>query len=197
VSRLGQLARKYRQGAHQTVLATEIKLFLLATLLYIADIETLDRSASHLKDMRHQFVGQEIALEVTHDLMNFDNNLPLAVGRDLEGLDIRIDDLPLTFPIAAHPITSVHVATFHSICPNDIGLNGRENALDVAAIEEGIDSSEEFHVIGHSNSILPFHLRRLSNRLGARITLLTMTEGFMPSVSRKLSDLRREDRADK
>ncbi len=67
---------------------------------------------------------------------------------------MRIDGRPLTFPIAAHLITSVDVATFHSICPNDIGMHGRESALDLAAVEKGIGSSEELHVIGYSVSPL-------------------------------------------
>jgi hypothetical protein len=77
---------------------------------------------------------------VMHNLMNFDNQFPLAVWRDLDGLDMRIDDRPLTFPIAAHLIAPVDVATFHSICPNHIGMHGREDSLDLATIEEFIDS---------------------------------------------------------
>jgi len=53
----------------------------------------------------------------------------------------RIDHRPLTLPIAAHLIVSLDVATFHSICPNEVGIDGRKNAFDVPAIEEGIDSS--------------------------------------------------------
>src|SRR5690348_18059682 len=108
----------------------------LPALRYIADIETLDQPILHLEDVDHQSVGKEIALEVTHHLMNVNNDFSLAVGREIDGLDSRIDDRPLTFPIAAHLITSVHVATFHSICPNDIGMHGRENALDLAGVEE-------------------------------------------------------------
>jgi hypothetical protein len=88
--------------------------------------------------------------------MNFDNDFSFAVGRDLDRLDMRIDDRPLTFPIAAHLITPVDVATFHSICPNDIGMHGRENALDLAAVEKGIHSSEQFLIIRHSVSPLSF-----------------------------------------
>ena len=73
--------------------------------------------------------------------MNFDCDFSLVVGRDLEWLDLRIDDRPLTFPLAAYLITSVGVATFHSLCPNDIGMHGRENTPDAAAIEEGVHSS--------------------------------------------------------
>jgi hypothetical protein len=109
--------------------------------LYIADIETLDEPVLYLEDVDHHSVGQEIALWVTHHLMNFDNEFPLAVGADLGGFDMRIDHRPLTLPIAAHLIASVDVATLHSICPNDVGMHGRENAFDVPAIEEGIDSS--------------------------------------------------------
>jgi hypothetical protein len=109
--------RKYRH----TLLATEIEPLPLATLRYVADIETLDQPVSHLKDVGHRSVGQEIAFRVTHHLMNFDSDFSLAVGRDLDGLDMRIDDRPLTFPIAADLITSVNVAAFHSVCPNVTG----------------------------------------------------------------------------
>ena len=42
-----------------------------------------------------------------------------------------------------------------------VGVHGRENAFAVPAIEEGIDSSQEFHVIRHS--ILSFHLCLLAD----------------------------------
>ncbi len=69
-----------------------------------------------------------------------DNDFPLAIGRDLDGLDMRIEDRPLTFPIAAHVVASVDVATFHSFCPNDGRDAWRRDALDVAAIKEVIHS---------------------------------------------------------
>jgi hypothetical protein len=56
-------------------------------------------------------------------------------------LDMRIDGCQLTLPIAAHPIKSVDVAPVHSIRPNDLGIHGREDALNVAANEDGIDPS--------------------------------------------------------
>ena len=55
--------------------------------------------------------------------------------------------IALALPIVAPLIASVDAASFHSIRPNDLGIHGRVNALDVTAIEEGIDSSEEFDVI--------------------------------------------------
>jgi hypothetical protein len=36
----------------------------------------------------------------------------------------------------------VDVATFHSICPNYLGMHGGEDTLDLAVIEAGIHSSE-------------------------------------------------------
>jgi hypothetical protein len=59
----------------------------------------------------------------------------------LGGDSIAPDLGPLTIPIVAHLIASLDVATFHSICPNEVGIDGRKNAFDVPAIEEGIDSS--------------------------------------------------------
>ena len=72
--------------------------------------------------MGHPFVGFEIAVEVIHHLMSCDNYFALTVGCDLDGLDIRIDDCPLTLPIAAHAIASVDVAPVHSIRPKDLGI---------------------------------------------------------------------------
>src|SRR5579862_8810369 len=63
---------------------------------------------------------------------------------------MRIDNRPLALPIAAHPVASVDVASFHSIRPNDLGVDGREKALDLTAIEKGIDPSDEFDVIRHA-----------------------------------------------
>jgi hypothetical protein len=42
------------------------------------DIETLDQPVSHLEDVDHQSVSQELALKVKHHLMNFGNDFPLA-----------------------------------------------------------------------------------------------------------------------
>ena len=67
--------------------------------------------------------------------MNFNRHFPFAIGRDFEWLDMRINECPLACPVAANLIASVDVATFRSICPNHLGLHGRENALDLAAIE--------------------------------------------------------------
>src|SRR4051812_39555047 len=134
---------KVQQARNNTVLTDENNLFPLAGLRQVGDIKTPDQPISYVEDVDRQSVGQEIAFEITDHLMHFDCDVALAVRRDLERLKMRIDDRPLTFPIAAHLITSVHVATLHSVFPNDIGVHGRENALDVAGIEEGIDSPEE------------------------------------------------------
>ena len=53
--------------------------------------------------------------------MNLDNEFPLAGGHDLDGVDMRIDDSPLPFAIAAHLVVPVDVPTFPSICLNDAG----------------------------------------------------------------------------
>src|SRR5689334_5330956 len=64
---------------------------------------------SELDGRPHEFCSYH-----AHQLMNFDNDFPLAIGRDLDGLDMRIEDRPLTFPIAAHLVASVDVATLPS-----------------------------------------------------------------------------------
>ncbi|MBV9264936.1 MAG: hypothetical protein JO061_02090, partial [Acidobacteriaceae bacterium] len=79
-------ARKYRRVAEYRYDSRD-QATSACHLLYIADIEALDQPVSHVKDMGHQFVAQEIALEVMNDLMNFDTDFSFAVGRHLDGLD--------------------------------------------------------------------------------------------------------------
>src|SRR5215813_9757428 len=86
---------------------------------------------------------------------------------------MRIDDRPLAFPIAAHLIAPVDVATFHSICPNDLGMHGRENALDVAAVEEEHRLRRKSSTSSHIQFSLLFHI---SNCRCGRTTLLAIAE---------------------
>jgi hypothetical protein len=41
------------------------------------------------------------------------------------------------------------MAAFHSICPDDVVVHGREDALHVASVEPVVDALEEFHWIRH------------------------------------------------
>jgi len=38
-------------------------------------------------------------------------------------------------PVAAHPVTSVDMAAFQAVCPNDILLHGCEYYLHVTSVE--------------------------------------------------------------
>src|SRR5579884_165621 len=101
----------------------------------------------------YELLLQEITLTVTHYLVNFYDHAAVTARRDLERLDMRINDCPLTLPIAAHLIASVDVTTFHSVCPSYIGVHGREDGLDVALIEQRIDPLQEFHFFRHLFSL--------------------------------------------
>ena len=76
-----------------------------------------------------------VAVEIADDLMHFDNDFPLGSIREFDRLDARIDHRPLACPILTHPINSVNVAAFHSICPHDVLVHGREHARQVASVE--------------------------------------------------------------
>src|ERR1700676_193633 len=67
--------------------------------------------------------------------MDFDNDLCIGSMGELHRLDVRIDCRPLACPIPAHSIASVDMPAFHSICPHNILVHGREHALYVASVE--------------------------------------------------------------
>jgi hypothetical protein len=47
------------------------------------------------KTLDYESVGQDIALRVNYHVMNVDNEFPLAIGRDLDELDMRIGPVAL------------------------------------------------------------------------------------------------------
>jgi hypothetical protein len=63
--------------------------------------------------------------------MNFDDDFPLAVSRDLERLDMSIEDCLIDVSNSCASRRVRGRATLHSICPNYVGVHGRENAFDV------------------------------------------------------------------
>ena len=75
--------------------------------------------------------------------------LAIRAGRKGGRLHVRVDDCPLSGPIAAHGLTAMNVAALHAIGPRDIGVQCREHGLDVPGIEALIDLAEKFHVDGH------------------------------------------------
>src|SRR5215470_1746467 len=97
--------------------------------------------------MLDHLIDKAIPFEVVHDLVDFDSHLPFGAFRKRYRLDVRINRCPLARPVTADSFASVDVPSLHAVCPNDILMQGREHRLDVASVEEIVESLKEFHVI--------------------------------------------------
>jgi len=67
------------------------------------DVEALDQPIFEPKYVADQFVREEIAVEVAHDRMDFDEEFAVRSSGELYRLDMRINHRPLTCPVATHP----------------------------------------------------------------------------------------------
>jgi hypothetical protein len=72
--------------------------------------------------------------------MHLDDQFGFWAFRKRNRLDARIDGCPLSRPVTSHSFAPVNMAPFHSVCPNDIFVQGREHCLHVASIEAIVDS---------------------------------------------------------
>ena len=99
------------------------------------------------KAMLDHLIDKEIPFEIVHHLVHFDSHLPFGAFRKRYRLDVRIYGCPLARPVAADSFAPVDVPSFHAVCPNDIFMQGCEHRLDVASVEEIIESPKDFHVI--------------------------------------------------
>ena len=101
------------------------------------------------KHVTDHFIREEVAVEVADDLMDLYNDFSIGAKGELGRLDVRIDHRPLVCPILTHSINSVYVAAFHSICPHDFLVHGREHALHVASVEPIVNTLQKLHFIRH------------------------------------------------
>jgi hypothetical protein len=117
-----------------------------------SNIESLDQSVLDLKDVADHLVHDYLALEITHDLMDFDDNLSVWTIGELDWLNMRINHRPLARPIATHAVPSANVSTFHSVCPDDVLVQGREHSLHVAGVEPIVEELEQLQFAGQSDA---------------------------------------------
>jgi hypothetical protein len=121
----------------------------LGWLSRAADIEAPDQPFFHPKYMADEFVREQVAVEVVHDLMHFDSDFPLRSFGELERLDVRIDHCPLAYPVAAHSLATVDVAAFHAICPDDVLVHRGEECLHITSVEPVVKTFKNFNFIRH------------------------------------------------
>jgi hypothetical protein len=82
-----------------------------------SDIEAPYQAILYLKDMTDSPVGQEIAPEVAHGLVDLDCDDTITFRPEIDRLDMRVDHRPLTCPVGANAVVAVHMAAFHSVRP--------------------------------------------------------------------------------
>ena len=108
--------------------------------LCAADIKALDQTVFDSKYVTDYLFCEKIPVEVAHHLMDFHNYVPFRAVSERDRLDVRIDHLPLTYPVAAHFVTSVDMTAFHAICPNDILVHSCEHSLDITSVEAVVNT---------------------------------------------------------
>src|SRR5206468_8160991 len=93
-------------------------------------------------------IGDDGAVQVTHDLVDVDDDASVRVGDEASGLDARIDHRPLARPVRAHRLAAVHVAALHPVGPLDVGMHGGQGAVDVARVERLVCGGQQLHSRG-------------------------------------------------
>src|SRR5262249_16451788 len=100
------------------------------------NIKPPHKSIFDSKAVLDHLIDKEIPFEIAHHLVHFDSHLPLGAFRKHYRLDVRIDRCPLARPVAADAGAAVDVPSLHTVCPNDIFMQGCEYRLDVASVEQ-------------------------------------------------------------
>ena len=72
----------------------------------------------------HDRVCDDVALEIADDLMHFHIDATILEWLDGDGIDTRIDLLPLIFPVGSHGVMALHEAALESPRPLDAGWPG-------------------------------------------------------------------------
>jgi hypothetical protein len=115
-----------------------------------AYIKPLDQTTLKLKNVHHHLIDKQLALKVMHNLVHFDDDLSIGTDGESHRLDVRIDNRPLTRPVAAHAIPSMNVAAFHPVGPRDVFPHGRKHGFYIPGIKSGIYAIEKRNLVRHS-----------------------------------------------
>src|SRR5712671_1741883 len=95
------------------------------------DVETSDQAVFDAKNMVYHLVGQQLAREVAHGLMDPHDGFCAGVRRESHRLDMRVDHRPLAGPVATNFEVSLHVATVLAVRPQDVCVQESQDAFNV------------------------------------------------------------------
>jgi hypothetical protein len=84
--------------------------------------------------------------------MNIDDDAAVGIDGEPLGLDMRIDQLPLSAPVAPHTVMTMDVSAFQPVRPLHLGMHGSQRSLDVSGVEGVIGFPENFAFVGHQVS---------------------------------------------
>ena len=92
---------------------------------------------------------ERFAFEIADGLSDFCDDRAIRTSMKAYRLDVRTDHGPLARPVLAHGLAAMHVATVHTVGPNDIIGERGQNAVYVPRIEAIVDVFEKFNIIVH------------------------------------------------
>jgi hypothetical protein len=99
------------------------------------NLHSINESVPEEIDMSNKLVHQYRASQIADDLVDAHYGAAAFVLIDLNRLNVRIKDGPLTSPVAADLIVSKHATAFHAVWPVHIGTHEGENGLYIPPIE--------------------------------------------------------------
>jgi len=85
--------------------------------------------------MLDDLIREEVSSQVPNHLMDVDHSSTGRVVFEAQWLDARIDHAPLAPPIVAHGVVPAHPSALHAVRPVHVGLQHRQNRIDVAGVK--------------------------------------------------------------
>jgi hypothetical protein len=76
--------------------------------------------------------------------MHLNDYFPGRPGGEADGVDVRINHRPLLSPVPTDCVPSTNVAALHSVCPNNVLVDGRQHRCNIAAVR--MDSAFTLHM---------------------------------------------------
>ena len=110
----------------------------------LADVHRLDQAVFQRVDVVDHTIEKDFTREFAHDLVNSDDDPARGIRCKRLWLDMRIDHAPLASPVGANPFVAVDHSALHAVWPDHIRLHRCQCAVEVAGVEGGIGTFEQF-----------------------------------------------------
>ena len=84
----------------------------------------LNKAVFQRINMLNHAVEQNLAFEISDDLVDSNGDVSRAVEVEGDWIDVRINHAPLPRPIRANALMTVNRSSFHAVGPLNVGLHG-------------------------------------------------------------------------